>query len=69
MVKPRGAFVYSNLNTRLNTVEPRYIKRSAKGLAIFVCYNEVSLYQGLFSTYFTISGVKKIFHYTEDLVI
>ena len=32
MVKPRGAFVYSNLNTRLNTVEPRYIKWSAKGL-------------------------------------
>ena len=28
MVKPRGAFVYSNLNTRLNTVEPRYIKRT-----------------------------------------
>ena len=61
MVKPRGAFVYSNLNTRLNTVEPRYIKRSVKGLAIFVCYDEVSLYQGFFSTYFTISGVKKIF--------
>ena len=48
MVKPRGAFLYSNLNARLNTVEPRYIKRSANGLAIFVCYNEVSLYRGFF---------------------
>ena len=37
------------------------MKRRAKGLAKFVCYTEVSLYQGSFTynNYFSITGVRK----------
>ena len=61
MVKPRGAFVYSNLNTRLNTVEPRYIKWSAKGLTKLVCCNEVSVYRGSFPSILLFLGYRKSF--------
>ena len=45
----------------IHTVVPRY--NEGQGLAIFVRYDEV------LSIYLTITGVKKIVRYTEDVVI
>ena len=46
------------------------IKRSTKGLANFVRYNEVLLYRGSFPyTYFTITGINKSVRFTEDFII
>ena len=40
-----------------------------KGLAIFFRYKEVSFISRYFSIYLTITGVKKIVRYTEDVII
>ena len=53
-----------------HTVEPWYFELGQRDWEHFVCYDKVLLYQGqFFSIYFTITGVKKIVHFTEDFVI
>ena len=52
--------------TASSPVEPRYKK--AKGLAEFVCYNEVSLHQGPFSYILQLLGPRMLFIIARSLL-